>query len=254
MEDYNYPNQFEEKDKSIIAITAISVIFHVFILVILPLLISLFSKPQVFEQPQTFELVSLPSPVRPTEPVEDLTEPVAEERPAEPDPEPEPEPVVEPIPEPEPIVTPDPEPVVEPIPDPEPVVEREREPEPDPEPVNVDDIFASTSSAPVQTSTITTVNPFNGDWYLSTLKSSIEKNWLPTIKDSTLSVQLSFTIRKSGPQTILTGLSISKSSGKAILDTQAKRAIELAFPLGEFPPSYTESSLEMLYTLVPTRR
>ncbi len=252
MEEQNYPNQFDEKEKSIVAITVISIIFHVFILVILPLLISLFSKPQTFEQPQTFELVSLPTPMQPRETVEEAPEPIAEEQPVEHEPEPIPEPVVEPDPEPEPVVTPDPEPVVEPEPKPEPkpVVE----PEPEPKPVSVDDIFASSTPPPVQTSSITTVNPFNGDWYLSNLQSKIEQNWRPTIKDSTLSVEYLLTIQRSGSQTVLSGLSLTRSSGKAIIDTQAKRAIELAFPMVDFPGSYTQNTLAINYTLVPKRR
>jgi len=251
LEDQNYPDQFDEKDKSIIAITAISIIFHVFILVILPLIISLLSKPQTFEPPQTFELVSLPTPVQPTEPVEDLSEPIVEERPAEPEPEPEPEPVVEPEPEPEPVVTPDPEPIVEP--DPEPVVEREPEPEPEPEPdlSDIDDLFAEPAATPVQTSKIATATPFSDNWYLDNLRNKIEQNWRPTIKDSTLSVDLSFTIQRNGH---ITGLTISRSSGKAILDTQAKRAVELAFPMAALPSSFSGNSLAMIYTLVPTRR
>ncbi len=114
---------------------------------------------------------------------------------------------------------------------------------------DVDDLFASTPSAP-PVSTIKSVNSFKYNWYLSNLRSKIENNWTPSIKDSTLAVELSFTILKNGS---LSGLSVTKRSGKAILDTQAKRAVELAFPMPKLPSGYSSGSLQLIYTLVPFR-
>ncbi len=108
--------------------------------------------------------------------------------------------------------------------------------------------YPSKGRCPASKTLFLPAKSFKYDRYLSNLRSKIESNWSPSIKDSTLAVELSFTIQKNGT---LSGLSITKKSGKTILDTQAKRAVQMAFPMPKLPQGYSGNSLALIYTLVP---
>lgn len=228
----------EENENPLIPTVVFSIIFHIVVLVIIPLVLTLFRKPAEFERPETFELVSLPQPV--VKKVEQKPEPKKEVVKKE-EPKKEIE-KVQPKPEPKKVVS-------RKQPKKEPEKKVEKKPEPKPDLSDIDDLFAESKPAP-KVSTIKSVNSFKYNWYLANLRGKIEQNWKPAVRDSTIAVELKFDIQKNGT---LSGLSIKKSSGKAVLDAQAKRAVELAFPMAPLPSGYSGGSLSLIYTLVPYR-
>lgn len=235
MNDKELESIYEDDKENVIATFSFSIIFHIIVLVIVPLLITLLKKPTVFERPQTFEIISMPQVKKV---VQEPKKKVVQKEVEMPKPKKVEQPKKQEIKK--KVVSNKPKKVEKPKP---------KKVETKPDVSDIDDLFADTPTPP-KVSTIKTVSTFKYNWYLSNLRSKIESHWQPTIKDSTISVELAFDITKNGA---LSNIRITKSSGKPILDRQAQRAIELSFPMPPLPKGFSGSSLSLIYTLVPYR-
>lgn len=222
---------YEESNQSVVSTLIISITLHIVAFIIFPLLIAILWKPKEFERPKTFEIVAVK--ITPKAKPQPQKVEVAKEEPKNIEPK-----KVEPKPTPKKVVKETP-------------VKKATKPEPKPEPVkeedfsDLDELF---TSAPVQQSAIKVATPFPYQWYINNLRTKVERNWSPAIQDSSLSVILTFSIAADGK---VESVAVAKSSGKAILDTQAKRAILQSSPFGKLPPAFRGKSLNLTYTLIP---
>jgi TonB family protein len=223
-----------------------SVALHIVILILLPLLLAYFSKPEVFERPQTFQLVSAPiqtTPPPPTPVPPAPTPPI----PTPPTPTPPPTPVPTPTPTPPPVPQPVQQPTPEPTPEPTP---REAPPVRRPPEENLDALASlfETLPAPAQ---ISALSDFQFPWYLRQVQQKIEQNWRPPTENRNLAVVLRFIINSDGS---VSDLSVVSSSGDRTLDNLATRAVTIAAPFGRLPAGFSGDKLDINLTLRPTRR
>ncbi len=224
-------------------VLAASVIFHVLVLIVVPVVTKLFWKPTKFERPKTFQLVQVPLPPAPPRKV-----PVEK-----PQPKPDPKPEVKPVPKPEPKPAPDPKPVPKPKPTESKPVE---EPTPAPKeevskPVeeNLDELASLFSELPAPAQ-VSAPSEFKYPWYLNNVRSKIEMNWKPPTENRSVSVVVRFIIHADGS---ISDLRIETSSGNSTLDNLAMRAVTLAAPFGKLPPGFSGDELDINCTLRPTR-
>ncbi|MDG5816090.1 energy transducer TonB [Chitinispirillales bacterium ANBcel5] len=243
--------EYDAKELSFRAVLGISALFHVIIIIIIPVLAMLFSRPAEYERPKTFELVQVPLPPAPTpEPVEQPAP--QQETPEPPEAEPEPEPVPQEQTVPEPVQEPPEEPVeTKPVEEP-----RAQEPEPqDEEPAprveeNLEELAELLRELPVPAD-ISAPGDFEQDWYLNAVVQRIERHWIPPFEDRTISVVVKFIIHNDGS---ISGVEIVRSSGNRTVDNLAIRAVNLAAPFGRLPPGFSGDQLELNITLIPTTR
>ncbi|MGM0461989.1 MAG: energy transducer TonB [Fibrobacterota bacterium] len=233
----------------VISFVLISVIFHLFIIGILPLLLQLLQKEKSFERPKTFNLLEV-QPLPEPEPESIEPEPVQEDVPRE---EPEPEPVEEEVSsvEPEPVPETPPKPQEETVVREEPPAEETAEPEPEKEEdlSDLESLFAEKEAqSAASVSEISTVENFQYDWYLNSVENMVQRNWRPTVRDGSLQVVLQFTIDRDGKYS---SVRIVESSGNSVLDRQARRAVENVGRFNPLPPGYREQKLRINYTLIP---
>jgi TonB family protein len=225
----------------------ISVIFHLIVLVGLPIMGKLLTRPKKFERPKTFQLVSMPAPPQPKRKVP--TPPT----PAEPPPQPTPPP---PTPQPTPTPAPTPPP---PKPTPAPPTPKPEPPKPTPKqetvskPVeeNTDDLASLLNTLPMPRAQISAPGDFKFNPYLNAVKNKIENNWRPHIEDTRISVTVSFEIHSDGS---VHAIKITSSSGDATLDKLGRDAVERSSPFTKLPPSFEGDRVEINITLRPTRR
>jgi len=223
----------------------ISVVFHVLVLIVLPLVGKLFVKEKKFERPQTFQLVQMPpSPPQPQRKVPTEPEPAPPEPKPEPKPAPTPEPAPTPVPKPpEPKPKPKPEPEVKPAPAPkeEQVVKK---------PVEEDLSELTSLLAELPAVQLSAPSDFKFNPYLNAVQAKIKRNWQPATDNRNLAVEVSFTINRDGS---VTGIAISKSCGNETVDRLAKRAVEVSSPFTKLPPEFSGGQIEISCTLRPTR-
>ncbi|MCL2242460.1 MAG: TonB C-terminal domain-containing protein [Chitinispirillia bacterium] len=225
----------------------VSIIFHALLLVVLPILLVIFSKPKEPEKLQTISLVSVPMP-----PMAPPSAPAPEPVPTPPVPPPPPPPAPPP-PAPVPAQQPKPEPPKQAPqpPRPQPPVEQPPKPveKPEEDMTALQDMFAATPMPSVQVSeagATGTPNP-----YLRGVQGKIQRNWRPTTENTKLSVVVKFLIHRDGKAT---DISIAVSSGDPMLDNQALRAVTVSSPFGDVPQGmFSSIPLEIMCTLRPTR-
>jgi protein TonB len=231
----------------VVSFVLVSVIFHLFIIGILPLLLQLLQKEKSFERPKTFNLLEV-QPLPEPEPDAIAPEPVQKDVRRE---EPEPEPVEEkPSPvEPEPVPKTPQKPREETVSREEPPAEKPAEPEKEEDLSDLESLFAEKEAqSPASVSEISTVENFQYDWYLNSIENMVRRNWRPTVRDGSLQVVLQFTIDREGNYS---GVSIIESSGNSVLDRQARRAVDNVGRFNPLPPGYREQKLRINYTLIP---
>lgn len=205
-------------------LVAFSIVFHIFVFFIVPLMAHLFSRSQQFERPKTFQLVSLPSPAKPSRarPMAQTAprKPVARKKAAQPVPAAHKQPA---------------------------------QPKPNPQEVQEDlselaELLGSLAT-PTQVTSLT--SDFTYPWYLRTVESKIRSFWRPPYENDKIFVTVQFEISLSGD---VTGLRVQKSSSDPALDNLALRAVTLASPFGKLPPRYAAGSFSVSCKLVPTRK
>ncbi len=211
----------------------LSVILHGLFLVALPLAMKWFVKPHTFVPPRTFQVVRFTPP---RSRASAYAPPVA--APAAPRP-------VEPKPAPKPAQPPKAKPAAKP---------RQSEPEPRPQTPREEDLseleelLGAIGPPRVE---YAAPSDFKYNWYLNAIMNKVEQYWKPPFEDRAAFVEVTFTILRNGA---ISDPAVKRPSGNATLDNLAVRAVKLAAPFGELPVGWAGGSLNVKYTLRPTRK
>lgn len=218
----------ELKDSAFYKVAIYSVIFHVLVIIVAPLLTKLLWQEKEFVRPQTFQLVTMQQPT----PIKQKSTPVKKKK------APPKKKVKKQV---EKTLKKSPVPVKK-----EQVVEKVVD-----EPLEVfeedlDELEDLLGSMPQPLSSISVGKQFPYQWYLNNIRSKVERNWKPPFNDNKKSVKLQFTIFTSGR---ISNVIVTKSSGNNAVDNLGIRAVKLASPFGKLPTGYGGKSLEIEYTL-----
>ena len=235
----------EENPKAVSVIIILSVIFHVLVLIVAPLVSSFLWKPKILTRPPTFELVRIQLP-QPPAPQRAAPTPPPVPTPPEP-PRPTPPPVEQPRPAEQPRPTP-PEPKPQPQPRPQPPAPPKPQPVVEDDISSLEDLFADVSaSSAAQNISLTVAEPFPFQWYLDQLQARIRQRWRPGPNERG-EVVVQFTIGRNGS---LNNLTMINSSGRPIMDRQAMQAVQMAAPFAPLPAGFGGQSLTVVLTLRP---
>lgn len=216
----------ELKDNSPYKVIAFSVIFHVLVIIVAPLLTKLLWKEKEFIRPKTFQLVTLKQPV-----TVEKEQPTKKRVPPKKKVKKKIEKTVK-----KSNVPLKKEKVIEKVVD-EPVEVFEED---------LDELEDLLSDIPKPLSSISVGKQFPYQWYLNNIRSKVERNWKPPFHDSKKSVKLQFTIFSNGK---ISNVVVTGSSGNSAVDNLGIRAIKLASPFGKLPAGFSGKSLEIEYTL-----
>lgn len=215
-------------------VLALSVVFHVFVLVIVPVATKLVWKPSKFQRPKTFQLVSAPLPLPPT-PVRRT--PVKTEAPKQRIPKQESKPEPSPIPAKKNVAKKETRPA-----------KQEEAARPIEE--NLDELASILNEIP-SPAQVSAVGDFKFHWYLANVVQKIERYWSPSTENRNVKIQVSFSIQSNGS---ITEPVLVRSSGNSSLDNLGLRAVKLAAPFGKLPPGFSGDRLDLNLTLIPTRK
>ncbi len=213
------------------ALLALSILFHIFFLVIIPIMSTLFHNRRKFERPKTFQLVA--SPFRPSPPSRaPLNEEARKQR----------------MPQEEKKTQP------RQLPDPNARRATAREAQKEKEAArpkeNLNELASILNEIPAPAS-VAAIGNFKYHWYLNNVQQKLERFWNPPSENRSLRVVVSFIIYQDGT---ISEPSIVNSSGNGTLDNLALRAVKLAAPFGKLPPGFEGNRLELNCTLIPTRK
>ena len=213
------------------ALLTLSILFHLIVLVILPIMSRLLQKTKKFERPKTFQLVASPFKPAPARKV-----PVRED--ARKQWKPQEEKQARPKTAPDRAA---------------PRKKHEAQKSQDAaRPIREDlDELASILDEIPAPAQVAAVGNFKYHWYLNNVSQKLERYWKPTTENRSLKVVVSFTIKQDGS---ITEPSIATSSGNGTLDNLALRAVRLAAPFGKLPPGFEGNQLDLDCTLIPTRK
>ena len=204
---------------SVKTVVIVSVVFHLVVLVGIPLLLKLTEHSVSFERPPTFQLVTAPPTLRPVTPR-------AQPKLSKP----------EPVRQHEAKKNNGTKPV----------------PKDKSKPENKEDVdeLASMLNEVMQPASVASKGDFKYNWYNAEVQAKIERNWNPSKQNTADSVTVTFFINQNG--------SISKpdivSSSDHTLDNIARNAVSLAAPFRPLPPEYAGNKVEFNVTLHPTTR
>jgi len=204
-----------EPDISFAPLILASIVFHIVVLIGLPLLSQIIWRPQKFERPHTFRLVTAPKPKQLTAPQTPTVEKKKVEKKKKVPASKSDTPV------------------------------RTKEPEEDLS--ELEDLLGGIQAPAVNMDFGADIV----DWYKASILSKIERNWRPPLRDPNMSVKVVFIIFLNGG---ISEVKLAKSSGNGSVDNTAMRAVKLSAPFGKLPPNYSGSSLEVNLTLIPTLR
>ena len=212
------------------AVLIISIVFHIVVLVVLPIMSKLLQKSRRFERPKTFQLVASPFRPNPTRKVPVREDARKQWKPQEERQE-------------RPRQTPD-----------QNALKRNREAQKQqdaarPMRENLDELASILDEIPAPAQ-VAAVGNFRYHWYLNSVQQKLMRYWRPTSENKKLKVIVAFTINRDGT---ITDPSISTSSGNSTLDNLALRAVTLAAPFGKLPPGFKDNKLDINCTLIPTR-
>ncbi len=202
----------KQKENSFAPVLMYSVIFHIFVFFVIPVLTRILWRPKTFVRPKTFQLVRIPQPV-----VQEKAKP---------------RPKKKAVPK---------KPVPKTKKDTQPVKKKEKQ-------EDLSELEELLGGLPQPVSKITLGKVFPYQWYINNLQMKVERNWKPSVNDDKLSVVLNFSIYTNGK---ISEVKINKSSGNAVLDNLALRAVKLAAPFGKIPAGWRNKTLDLSYTLIP---
>jgi len=204
------------EQRPMLPLIAGSIVFHLIVLVGIPLSAKLVWRPKKFQRPQTFQLVRVPPAAVKT--AQRISQEVAKKE-------------------------------TKPVP-----AKADSKPAPKKEEVrkeeNLDELESLLNALP-SPATILAPGDFKYNHYLNGVVAKIERYWNPPSENKTVSVTVAFTIFGSG---LISDVRVVKSSGNVMLDNLGVRAVKLAAPFGKLPPGFTGNELELRCELKPTRR
>lgn len=209
----------------------LSILFHIVLLVVLPVLSRLLQKSRKFERPKTFQLVASPLRPNPTRKVPVQKDARRQWKPQERKKD-------------QPRTTPDKN---------APSRRTEAQKEQDaarPIRENLEELASILDEIPAPAQ-VAAIGNFKYHWYLNNVQQKLERFWRPTSENRNLKVIVSFTIKQDGT---ISNPSIATSSGNSTLDNLALRAVNLAAPFGKLPPGFDGNQLDLNCTLIPTRK
>lgn len=195
-------SKVESKETSFASVLFFSLVFHVFIFLIIPIATRILWHPKTFERPQTFQLVRMPPKTVPVK-QRGIDRP-KEKKKAVPK-------------KPVPKTKKDSRPAQKK----EEIIDKELE-----------DILGGLVQ-PI--SSISPIAGFKYDWYLRSVEDKVKRYWSPSVNDPNISVDLEFTIYNNGE---ISDIKAKRSSGNSSLDNLALRAVKLAAPFGKLPPRW----------------
>ena len=207
---------YESGEKSFLPVFFYSVLFHIFIFIVVPVITQFVWRPKTFERPRTFQLVQIPQKVAP------IREKVIER----------PKPKEKKLPK---------KPVPKTKKDTKPVKKKE-------EPEDLSELEDLLGGLPQPVSQISVGKTFTYQWYITNIQMKVERNWKPSVNDKDISVVLRFSVFANGR---ISEVTVAKSSGNTALDNLAVRAVKLAAPFGKIPAGWGENRLDLSYTLIP---
>ena len=198
---YTASYKIESRETSLMPVLFFSLLFHVFIFFVVPIATRILRRPKTFERPQTFQLVRIPPKAAPVK-QRVIDKPKVKKKA---------------VPK---------RPVPKTKKDSRPAQKKE-----EPEDLSeLEDILGGPIQQPV--SQISLGQPFKYDWYKNAIMLKVESYWKPPFKDEKIVVVLSFTIFRNGN---ISEVKVKNSSGNAMLDNLAIRAVKLAAPFGKLP-------------------
>jgi TonB family protein len=213
------------KEPRFATLFVISVLFHAFILVIVPLIAKISWRVKPFDRPQTFQLVSAPAHKAP--PIEAKQRQRVTQKESKPEPSPIPQ---------------------------KQSAKKELKPAKEKEAAqtkeNVDELASMLEElpSPAQVASVGELNKYN--WYINYVRDRVQKYWNPPTENKNITVVVSFTIYSDGT---ISEPKITKSSGNSTLDNLALRAVKLAAPFNKLPTGFSGDKAELNCTLIPTR-
>ena len=190
-----------------------SSLFHLTLIIGIPLCMALARNNVRFERPQTFQLVTAPSSLRAFTPPRQrkLTKQVRQTVKKE---------------------------SSRPVPSKERVSKEE----------NIDELASLLDELPTPTR-VSVAGEFKYNWYLANIQQKISRYWNPPNENRNLSVEVMFTIHRDGS---IDEPRLGKPSGNETLDNLALRAINLAAPFGKMPAGFSGNKIDLTVTLIPT--
>lgn len=204
----------KQKENSFALVLVYSFIFHICVFFVIPVVTRIVWRPKTFVRPKTFQLVRIPQQVVP----------IKEKA--------KPRPKKKAVPK---------KPVPKTNKDTQPVKKKEKQ-------EDLSELEELLRGLPQPVSQITLGKVFPYQWYINNLQMQVERNWKPSVNDDKLSVVLNFSIYTNGK---ISEVRINKSSGNAVLDNLALRAVKLAAPFGKIPAGWRNKTLDLSYTLIP---
>lgn len=206
----------KQKENSFAPVMMYSLIFHVFVFFVIPVLTRIVWRPKTFVRPRTFQLIRIPQQMVPVK-----EKAISKPRPKK-----------KAVPK---------RPVPKTKRDTQPIKKKEKQ-------EDLSELEELLGGLPQPFSKITLGKVFPYQWYINNVQMKVERNWKPSVNDDKLSVVLNFSIYTNGK---ISEVKINKSSGNAVLDNLALRAVKLAAPFGKIPAGWRNKTLDLSYTLIP---
>jgi TonB family protein len=190
-----------------------SILFHLALIIVIPVCMAMAKNTVRFERPSTFQLVTAPSSLKALTPQRQrkLTKQVRQTVKKE---------------------------SSRPIPGNKRVSKEE----------NIDELASLLDELPAPTR-VSVVGEFKYNWYLANVQQKISRYWNPSNENRNLSVEVLFTIHRDGS---ITEPRLGKPSGNGTLDNMALRAVNSAAPFGKMPAGFAGNNIELMVTLIPT--
>ncbi len=204
----------KQNENSLAPVIIYSLIFHIFVFFVIPVLTRIFWHPKTFVRPKTFQLVQIPQQAAP----------VPEKA--------KPRPKKKAVPK---------KPVPRTKKNKQPVQKKEKQ-------EDLSELEELLGGLPQPVSKITLGKVFPYQWYINNIQMKVERNWKPSVNDENISVVLTFSVYTNGK---ISEVKINKSSGNSVLDNLALRAVKLAAPFGKIPAGWGNKTLDLSYTLIP---
>lgn len=203
------------KQVSFGVVLTISIAFHILMIVVIPLLSQLVLKSTKFQRPQTFQLVSIPTPnqIRHSLPVE---KPKTKQQVAQKEKKSEPTPVPSSVKKPS-------------------AKDASKKKEAAAPEENLSELESLLDEIPAPAK-IAQAGTGKFNWYLQALQDKIQRYWSPPTENREQVVIVAFKVFQDGN---ISEPQIQKSSGNVTLDNLALQAVKRAAPFGRIPVGLT---------------